>query len=457
MSGEPMAARTSKETRSWGMGMKVAVGLLCVALLAAGSTGLAIGLSRRSSDKATDTPVASNAGVTSSRDGGSSTISTPETVSTPDDSGSAGSPATPPGGCSSVLDAVNGSPELSMLFSTLQAAGLSETLADTDSTLTLLAPSNSALNSIPMEQLNDVTADQDLLSTILNLHMIPIPVPAASFSDGATIATLAGFLDVSVSDGLVSFTTPDGTASATVTQADIKTCKGYVHIIDSVLIPADLLSDSPVTTLPPGAFGPSSAAPIAAPPVDVLPIGVAPVGAPAAPINTTSPLGIHANGVTRAEDGTYTVCAGRWAPKQFQGPEPCGIRVRSTGVVNVGSEFGGVNGVFSAEASDGEDNSCFKESLARMFGQKLCAFNAVSGGIACLPEADGSLCVCLAPFGQPYVKENNRKWEGNIGFDRFLKILRSRAKLEAGDVDGNKFKLELTLQKLLKAETCAIE
>lgn len=257
---------------------------------------------------------------------------------------------------------------------------------------------------------------------ILNLHVSPEPVAAASLTDGANLNIATGDdLNVTVSDGRITFTTPDGVSNATVTTADIMTCKSYVHIIDSVLLTGGLVS----------------------------------------------PESAHADGITRGVDGKYAVCSGQWG--EMAGPAACGISVSNNGTVEVGEFFGGFNGYFSEEAGDGEDEGCFKQSIAEIFSQPLCKFEQAIGGqtdvIECLPPADGKVCVCLAPFGQRITDEQSgRNWPGNIGFNSFLQRLRSRARpikhdfIEFADNGGrmeNQLKVEETLTGMLSVTDCS--
>ena len=298
---------------------------------------------------------------------------------------------------------------------------------------------------------------------ILNMHISTAAVPTTSMGDGRQLATIAGFLNVTASGGSVTFTTSDGASSGTVTTGNVQTCMGYVHIIDSVLASADLLgsasgpasAEAPASatattgtgTTTPGTTTPGTTTPGTTTPVTTTPVTIV----PGETVAVKNPLVT----LTRNEEGKYAVCAGRWAPKEFTGPEPCGIRVRTTGVVDLGSQFGGDNGYFSIDASDGLDDGCFKASIAAMFQQKLCATSKVTGGTKCIAEADGTDCVCIAPFGEPEVLELNRKWDGNVDINRFLKILQSRSKIEeSGDRQENLEKAEATLMDILTVMDC---
>ena len=354
---------------------------------------------------------------------------------------------------------------------------------------TLLAVSNSAFAKIPQDELTQLTADVNKLTNVrsfpdhifcsdassahnphccvtaayvssqanplpspifsdwvqvLNLHIAPGSVAAASLANGAKLPVTGGVLDVAVATS-VSFTTADGFSTATVTTADIKTCKGVVHIIDTLLLTSDL-APSP------------------------------------------SPAEFHANGIQKADDGTYPVCAGEWG--QMNGTEPCGIRVGPTGTVELGEYFGGVIGVFGTDAAVGEIDSCFITSVAQMFEQQICEYDWLNVDVVdatgaavqekrieCLPSETATTCACVAPFAQKAIDSqirgdsgqsvvggviSDKKWAGNIGLNSFLQILLAKAKpqtvsIEAANAGGrvqNKLKVEKILTELLSVSAC---
>lgn len=57
-------------------------------------------------------------------------------------------------------------------------------------------------------------------------------------------------LSVSASDGSVTFSAPGGGTSATVTQADLMSCAGVVHVIDSLMIPGTPGNEPMMTEAP---------------------------------------------------------------------------------------------------------------------------------------------------------------------------------------------------------------
>jgi hypothetical protein len=74
---------------------------------------------------------------------------------------------------------------------------------------------------------------------VLGLHVIEGAAFAANLSDGMMVATFNNQqLTVSIAaNGSVSFTGPDGGTTATVTEADIVSCKGVIHILDALILP----------------------------------------------------------------------------------------------------------------------------------------------------------------------------------------------------------------------------
>jgi Fasciclin domain len=73
---------------------------------------------------------------------------------------------------------------------------------------------------------------------ILSLHVISGAFKAADFATLTEVETLGGvMLSVSVDGSSVTFTAEDGGTSATVTEADLMSCAGVVHKIDSILVP----------------------------------------------------------------------------------------------------------------------------------------------------------------------------------------------------------------------------
>ena len=137
-------------------------------------------------------------------------------------------PTTPPMETPSTLaDLVGQQDNLTTLAAAVEAAGLGDALSGDDA-LTVFAPSNAAFEALTVD---DLTSNTELLTEVLQYHIVSGPVLAGDLSDGQTIETLQGDqLRVSISDGTVRIN------GATVTTADVQADNGVAHIIDGVLL-----------------------------------------------------------------------------------------------------------------------------------------------------------------------------------------------------------------------------
>lgn len=122
----------------------------------------------------------------------------------------------------------------STLVAAVQAAGLVETLQG-EGPFTVLAPTDEAFAALPAGVLDKLLLpeNKDLLAKILTYHVIPGKVMAADVTDG-DVATVEG--------QNVTFSTADGVSvnGAKVVTADVEASNGVVHVIDVVLVPADV-------------------------------------------------------------------------------------------------------------------------------------------------------------------------------------------------------------------------
>jgi transforming growth factor-beta-induced protein len=128
---------------------------------------------------------------------------------------------------------------LSTLAGALGQAGLDDDL-NGDGPFTVFAPSNTAFQQIDV---NDLTADSDLLEEVLTYHVVQGEITASDISDGQTVETLEGeTLRFSVSNGGVQVN------GANVTTADLQASNGVVHVIDGVLLETVTTTDRAVLT-----------------------------------------------------------------------------------------------------------------------------------------------------------------------------------------------------------------
>jgi len=123
---------------------------------------------------------------------------------------------------------------LSTLVTAVTEAGLVDTL-NSDGPFTIFAPTNDAFAAIPPADLDAVLADQELLTSILTLHVI-----AGEELSSTELAEMGSATTVNGAD--ITFeTAADGSlmvnGQATVGCADVQTANATVHIIDAVLMP----------------------------------------------------------------------------------------------------------------------------------------------------------------------------------------------------------------------------
>jgi transforming growth factor-beta-induced protein len=121
------------------------------------------------------------------------------------------------------------------LLAAVEAAGLSETLA-TGGPFTVFAPTDQAfaeaLDALGLTA-DELLADTDTLTTILQYHIVEGEVPAATVVGLEEATTLQGeAVSISVADGTVTLND-----SATVIAVDVEASNGIIHVIDAVLLP----------------------------------------------------------------------------------------------------------------------------------------------------------------------------------------------------------------------------
>lgn len=119
------------------------------------------------------------------------------------------------------------------LVAAIQAAGLEETLT-IEGPFTVFAPTDEAFAKLPEGTVEALLADPAKLKRVLLYHVVSGSVTSAEVVKLKTAETLEG-TDVTIS-------TADGVEinDAMVVQADIEATNGMVHVIDTVLIPAEL-------------------------------------------------------------------------------------------------------------------------------------------------------------------------------------------------------------------------
>lgn len=134
-----------------------------------------------------------------------------------------------------ILDVARSNADFSTLVTAVEAAGLDGALGHPGDTYTVFAPTNAAFAALGDDTLNAVLADQELLRSILLLHVIP-----GTVVDAATAVSLIGF-DIQAGSGETLRITQEGDAlfinGAQIIATDIQAVNGVIHVIDAVLLP----------------------------------------------------------------------------------------------------------------------------------------------------------------------------------------------------------------------------
>lgn len=144
-----------------------------------------------------------------------------------------------------IAEVIAANPDLSTLFTLVSSAGLLETLSDPEANLTVFAPSNAAFEALPAESAGLLMADPSLVMRVLTYHVVLGRVASADLAEGAALDTLE--MEAAGGDLLGSQLTigtgDDGALQvqgANVVTGDIEASNGLVHIVDRLLLPADV-------------------------------------------------------------------------------------------------------------------------------------------------------------------------------------------------------------------------
>jgi uncharacterized surface protein with fasciclin (FAS1) repeats len=125
-------------------------------------------------------------------------------------------------------------PDFTTLVAAVKAAGLVDTLNGTGP-FTVFAPTNAAFEALPAGLLDKLLlpANKETLTKILTYHVVASKVMAADVTPGK-VATVEGSDITITTDGGVKVN------DATVTATDVEASNGVIHVIDRVLVPADV-------------------------------------------------------------------------------------------------------------------------------------------------------------------------------------------------------------------------
>ena len=131
-----------------------------------------------------------------------------------------------------IVETAQATEDLSTLVAAVGAADLVKTLQG-EGPFTVFAPTNEAFADIQSTVDTLLKPEnKDDLTNVLTYHVVPGTYNAADLTDGQELTTVQGEkLTVSVDGDTVKV------GDATVTQADVATSNGVVHVIDTVLVP----------------------------------------------------------------------------------------------------------------------------------------------------------------------------------------------------------------------------
>jgi uncharacterized surface protein with fasciclin (FAS1) repeats len=132
-----------------------------------------------------------------------------------------------------IVDTAVAAGSFTTLAAALQAAGLVDTLKG-DGPFTVFAPTDAAFAKLPAGTLEALLADPAKLQAVLTYHVVPGRVTAADVAALSSAATVQGApIAIDTSMGV-------RVNDAHVTQADVMTSNGVIHVIDTVLLPPGL-------------------------------------------------------------------------------------------------------------------------------------------------------------------------------------------------------------------------
>ncbi len=136
-----------------------------------------------------------------------------------------------------IVDTAIAAGQFETLVTAVKAAGLVETLKS-DGPFAVFAPTDEAFAKLPKGTIKALLADPDRLGAILKYHVVPGRVMAADVVKLSSAKTVLGQSLIIKSSGGVMI------GNANVVKTDIETSNGVIHVIDTVLIPANDLIET---------------------------------------------------------------------------------------------------------------------------------------------------------------------------------------------------------------------
>ncbi len=138
----------------------------------------------------------------------------------------------PPAGDATLLDVIAASPDLSRLRDLIRLAGLGDVYDDPDAPVTLLAPSNDAIDLVAASPGGGaLLADPDRVEELLLRHTVE--------GDPISLTQLFRLDELTMADGSVLSVDADRQQidGAEILVPDITAASGVLHVIDRVILP----------------------------------------------------------------------------------------------------------------------------------------------------------------------------------------------------------------------------
>jgi uncharacterized surface protein with fasciclin (FAS1) repeats len=143
--------------------------------------------------------------------------------------------AAQPTSASTIVEIAAGKSNFSTLVKAVQAAGLAETLSG-EGPFTLFAPTNKAFAALPKGTLEKLLKpeNRDLLRKVLTYHVVSGDLMSHSLRSDKVTTLQGSSVTLRVRDQGIRVN------KANVIKADIDAKNGVIHVIDRVLLPANL-------------------------------------------------------------------------------------------------------------------------------------------------------------------------------------------------------------------------
>jgi uncharacterized surface protein with fasciclin (FAS1) repeats len=145
-------------------------------------------------------------------------------------------PTSAPAAAGDIVAVAAGNPDFSTLVAAVKAAGLVETLQGAGP-FTVFAPTNEAFAKLPAGLVDKLLlpANKDVLVKILTYHVVAGKVMAADVKAGDVKSVEGSPITIGIDGSTVTLNT-----TTKVTATDVAASNGVIHVIDSVIVPADV-------------------------------------------------------------------------------------------------------------------------------------------------------------------------------------------------------------------------